>query len=108
MVICFWINFGYLDIPAGELAYGCFVPYVPPGGWLTLVGLVGAVLMPHNLFLGSSLVLADPEIAIDRKDYLSIRKALKCFWIETGLSLLISIFINIAVIAAFAKFYGTG
>ena len=45
-----------------DVMYGCFVPYVPSGGWVALVGLVGAVIMPHNLYLQSSLVLEENRI----------------------------------------------
>jgi Mn2+/Fe2+ NRAMP family transporter len=34
---------------------GGFVPQVPEGSLDSMIGLIGAVIMPHNLFLHSSL-----------------------------------------------------
>lgn len=59
MVVCFWINFIKIKPNALEVIEGCFVPYIPnkKDSWLSTVGLVGSVIMPHNIYLHSSLVL---------------------------------------------------
>lgn len=36
---------------------GLIIPIVPTGAWPAVLGLIGAVIMPHNLYLHSSLVL---------------------------------------------------
>lgn len=84
---------------------GCFVPYVPQSAFSSMVGLIGAVLMPHNLFLHSSLVY---EKKINKNDRPLLRKSIFYFKIETGISLLISFFISMAVIGTFAHWYNSG
>jgi NRAMP (natural resistance-associated macrophage protein)-like metal ion transporter len=67
-----------------------------------MVGLIGAVLMPHNLYLHSSLVY---EKKINRTQVNLLKKSIFYFKIETGISLLISFFISLAVIGTFAFWY---
>jgi len=40
-----------------EIVLGSIIPRVPYGAWPASLGLIGAVIMPHNLYLHSSLVL---------------------------------------------------
>lgn len=40
----------------GKLITGSFVPTVPEGSLLTIVGLIGTTIVPYNLFLHASLV----------------------------------------------------
>ena len=106
MAVCFWINLIELHPSFSEIFEGCIIPYSPPGAFQALAGLVGSVIMPHNLFLHSSLVLQ--ETRIDRQDYYLIKKSITYYYIETGVSLFLSILINLAIIATFAQYYGTG
>lgn len=57
MAVSFFINMTVSDPEISEIAYGTIVPTIPSGALSAAVGLVGAVIMPHNLFLHSSLVL---------------------------------------------------
>lgn len=57
MTIMFGLNMVYSKPDFGEIAYGLIVPTVPQGAWPACLGLIGAVIMPHNLYLHSSLVL---------------------------------------------------
>ena len=56
------INLAYvleilLSRPAwGKVAAGLFLPQFPPGSALIIVGIVGATVMPHNIYLHSALV----------------------------------------------------
>lgn len=68
---------------------------------MPLVGLIGAVLMPHNLFLHSSLVL---EKKIPETDY---EKSLFYFKFETAISLFISFLISTCVVGTFAFWANT-
>ncbi len=63
------------------------------------VGTIGAVIMPHNLFLHSSLVLSRN---VDRSNPKSIRTANKYNAIECSFSLLFSFFVNMAVVGTYA------
>jgi len=57
MAITFCINMIFSKPNVGEIAFGTVVPTVPKGGLNAALGLVGAVIMPHNLYLHSALVL---------------------------------------------------
>lgn len=57
MAVTFCINMVFSKPNVEEIAFGTFVPTVPSGGVNAALGLVGAVIMPHNLYLHSALVL---------------------------------------------------
>ena len=65
------------------------------------LGVIGAVIMPHNLYLHSSLVLTRK---VNMKDKNSIRDACIYNNIESFLSLIVSFSISAAVIATFAVY----
>ena len=50
MTVCFFINFGKSPPPSRDIAEG-FVPRIRPYAVLSAVGLIGAVIMPHNIYL---------------------------------------------------------
>jgi len=102
MAICFYINMFIVLPPAADVFLG-FVPYVPPGAGSATIGLVGAVIMPHNLYLHSALVLSRK---IDLSTNVKIRDANMYFAIEAALSLFVSFLINLAVISVFAYWSG--
>jgi natural resistance-associated macrophage protein 2 len=69
------------------------------------VGVVGCIIMPHNVFLHSALVQSR-KINTAKKN--RVREAMKYYSIESTLALIISLFINICVTTVFAKgFYGS-
>ncbi|KAI6240029.1 hypothetical protein M3Y99_00486600 [Aphelenchoides fujianensis] len=63
------------------------------------ISVVGAVIMPHNLYLHSSLVKSRK---VDRRCKSSIVEANKYFFIESALALTCSFFINLLVVSVFA------
>ena len=42
------------DIDFRQMLEGLFMPRVPAGGWLTVLGLIGTTIVPYNLFLHAS------------------------------------------------------
>lgn len=69
------------------------------------VGVVGCVIMPHNVFLHSALVQSRE---IDPKRKSRVQEALNYYLIESSIALFISFMINLFVTTVFAKgFYGT-
>lgn len=66
---------------------------------LQAVGVVGAVIMPHNLYLHSALVKSRD---VDRKNKAKIKEANYYFFIEASIALLISFVINVFVVSIFA------
>ncbi|KAA8546683.1 hypothetical protein F0562_003086 [Nyssa sinensis] len=81
---------------AEEIVKGMFVPRLTGGRAIRdAIALLGALIMPHNLFLHSALV-------ISRKipyTFDGIRSARKYFLIESGIALFIAFLINVAVVS---------
>ena len=103
MAACFFANLIAVAPPIVDILGG-FIPRIPEGAFDQTVGLVGAVIMPHNLFLHSALVLSRQ---VPPRNKRKVREANKYFSIEAAVSLIISFFINMAVIATFAYFHNT-
>ncbi|KAM3935206.1 natural resistance-associated macrophage protein 2 isoform 2-T3 [Leptodactylus fuscus] len=105
------VTFGYEYVRVkpdqGKLLKGMFFPYCDGCGTPQLeqaVGIVGAVIMPHNMYLHSALVKSRD---INRSNKKEIREANKYFFIESTIALFISFLINVFVVAVFAEaFYG--
>ncbi|XP_030634602.1 natural resistance-associated macrophage protein 2 isoform X2 [Chanos chanos] len=101
------ISFGYeyvLVAPdQGEVLKGMFLPYCQGCGPVQLeqaVGIVGAVIMPHNIYLHSALVKSRQ---IDRGNRKEVKEANKYFFIESAIALFVSFLINVFVVAVFAE-----
>ncbi|XAR61942.1 hypothetical protein NMG60_11016498 [Bertholletia excelsa] len=92
--------------PSGkELVLGILVPKLSSRTIRQAVGVVGCVIMPHNVFLHSALVQSR-KIDPDKKGH--VQEALNYYSIESSLALLVSFMINLFVTTVFAKgFYGT-
>ncbi|KAL1020855.1 hypothetical protein UPYG_G00005610 [Umbra pygmaea] len=105
------ITFGYEYVTVhpdqGELLKGMFLPYCKgcgPSQMEQAVGVIGAVIMPHNIYLHSALVKSRQ---IDRSSKTEVKEANKYFFIESTIALFISFLINVFVVAVFAEaFYG--
>ncbi|KAJ3685542.1 hypothetical protein LUZ61_014706 [Rhynchospora tenuis] len=88
-----------------ELVIGLLVPKLSSKTIRQAVGVVGCVIMPHNVFLHSALVQSRK---INPKKQRRVREALKYYSIESTLALVVSFTINLYVTTVFAKgFYGT-
>uniref|UniRef100_A0A8C8C0H9 Solute carrier family 11 member 2 n=1 Tax=Oncorhynchus tshawytscha TaxID=74940 RepID=A0A8C8C0H9_ONCTS len=87
----------------GELLKGMFLPYCEgcgPAQMEQAVGIVGAVIMPHNIYLHSALVKSR---SIDRGNKKEVKEANKYYFIESTIALFISFLINVFVVAVFAE-----
>ena len=89
----------------GEVAVG-FIPSLPSDTALYIaIGIIGATVMPHNLYLHSALVQTR-KISRDPK---GIKKALKLNFIDTTIALNLAFFVNAAILVLAATvFYKTG
>jgi len=106
MTVCFMINWGEVQTNTGEFMFGWVVPEVAATALLQAVGIVGAVIMPHNLYLHSGLVQSRK---IPRDDVHKVAVGNYYNAMESGIALLTSFFINTAVVCAFAsEFYDKG
>jgi manganese transport protein len=100
MSLCFLAELCYADGDAGEIIAGITLPRLPNSQALYIaISLVGAVVMPHNLFLHSALVLSRGFSLGER----SLRMAYKYNVVESGLALSVSLFINFAVVIVAAS-----
>ena len=90
---------------AAEVAKG-FIPSFPDSEALYIaIGIIGATVMPHNLYLHSALVQSRK---IEKTDF-GIRQALKFNRIDTTIALNIAFLVNAAIlILAAAVFFKTG
>jgi len=101
MAGCFFLNFLLVKPAMGEVAFGTLVPTVPAGCLTPAIGLLGAVIMPHNLHLHSSLVLSRKTTNPREANFYNA--------IESAISLAISFAISFAVVGTFAHYHvGTG
>lgn len=101
MAICFWANM-IIIAPNPVDVMGGFIPGVPSGSLEQLIGLIGSVIMPHNLYLHSALVQSR---GVDKDNKREVREANKYFSIEAAGSLFVSFLINLAVISTFAYYH---
>lgn len=93
MLLTFSINFFCSSPPFLKILEG-FVPNIPRS--LSFTGVIGAIIMPQNIFLHSSLVQT-------RKDLdFSPQTKIRMYSIETVVILLVSCFINLTICSLFA------
>jgi len=57
MAISFCLNMVSAKPDYGEIVNGALIPRIPQGSFTAAIGLVGCCIMPHNIYLHSSLVL---------------------------------------------------
>jgi len=55
MGVTFLVTAFLVQPPFGVLLKGTFVPTLPPGSSLFVLGLIGTTVVPYNLFLGSGI-----------------------------------------------------
>ncbi len=95
-----------VDVDWGEAAHGWVVPSVPQGSLLIIMSVLGAVVMPHNLFLHSEVVQSRE---INKQGKASIEKALRYEFFDTLFSMIVGWAINSAMILlAATTFFKTG
>uniref|UniRef100_A0A8V0ZTG2 Solute carrier family 11 (proton-coupled divalent metal ion transporters), member 2 n=1 Tax=Gallus gallus TaxID=9031 RepID=A0A8V0ZTG2_CHICK len=105
------LTFGYEYVTVRpdqkQLLRGLFVPECRGCGTPQLeqaVGIVGAVIMPHNMYLHSALVKSRQ---VNRSNPREVRDANKYFFAESCIALFVSFIINVFVVSVFAEaFYG--
>lgn len=84
-----------VDIDWPLAARSWVTPSIPEGGLLVIMSVLGAVVMPHNLFLHSEVVQSREY---NKKDDASIRKLLKYEFYDTLFSMGVGWAINSAMI----------
>ena len=90
----------------GQAAAGWVVPATPAGSMVVVMSVLGAVVMPHNLFLHSEIIQSRQWNLEDEK---VINRQLKFEFTDTLLSMLVGWAINSAmIIMAAATFFKLG
>jgi manganese transport protein len=86
------------------MAHSLFRPGFPQSGMVVIaIGIIGATVMPHNLFLHSALVQSRKL----RRDAASIRTAIRFNTIDSSVALSVAFIINAAILVLAALvFYG--
>ena len=112
MTACFFVNWGtswpHSPVEDGHdstlaLLRGLALPTMASYAVTQAVGTIGAVIMPHNLYLHSGLVLSRK---VRRTSPRAVNDAIWYNSIESALALLVSFFINLAIVATnFSNFY---
>src|SRR5882724_818925 len=89
----------------GEVATG-FIPTIPGNEALYIaIGIIGATVMPHNLYLHSALVQTRKFV----RDQKGIKRALKLNFIDSTIALNLAFFVNAAILVLAATvFFKTG
>ncbi|XP_011870064.1 PREDICTED: protein Malvolio isoform X2 [Vollenhovia emeryi] len=108
LIMIMAVTFGYEYVVSApsqiDVITGMFVPWYNGMSYdnkvlLQAVGIVGAVIMPHNLYLHSALVKSRD---IDRRQPAKIKDANMYYFIEACIALFVSFIINVFVVAVFA------
>lgn len=101
----FFLQMIFAKPDLAALAQG-FVPTIPNNTALYIaIGIIGATVMPHNLYLHSSLV----QTRKFERTHEGIKRALKFNFIDSAIALNLALFVNAAIlILAAAAFYKNG
>ncbi|MBN8687801.1 MAG: Nramp family divalent metal transporter [Chitinophagales bacterium] len=85
----------------GQVVKG-FVPHIPNDTALYIaIGIIGATVMPHNLYLHSALV----QTRKIKRDNKGIKRALKMNFIDSAIALNLAFFVNAAILVLAGKVF---
>jgi NRAMP (natural resistance-associated macrophage protein)-like metal ion transporter len=108
IAVCFLVQLILAPPDAGAVARGLIpsLDALKQGNALYLsIGILGATIMPHNLYLHSAIV----QTRVTPADEPGKRAAIRLSTIDTVVSLLLALFINAAIlILAASAFHGSG
>ena len=101
---CFLIEIFLAKPDWGGIAAG-FIPQLPPGALYVAIGIIGATVMPHNLYLHSSLV----QSRAVSNTYTGKAEAVKFNLIDSVVALNAAFFVNAAILVmSSANFHSRG
>lgn len=79
MCLCFLINLIMIKPDYLNILSGLFIPKIPENSHREALALVGSIIMPHNLYLHSSLV---KNKNIDRSNFVQVKSGIKNIFIS--------------------------
>ena len=89
----------------GEVVKGFVPTHMNNTALYIAIGIIGATVMPHNLYLHSALV----QTRKIKRDKAGIKRALKLNFIDSAIALNLAFFVNAAILVlAAAVFFNTG
>lgn len=96
MAACFFVELNSTNPPMADVIEGLFIPRLQ-GGYATsdAIALFSALVVPHNLFLHSSLVLSR-KITPSPK---GVKDASAFFMIENAFSLFLVLLVNVGIVS---------
>lgn len=104
--ISFIYELSIVHVEWGSVVQDMVTPQIPHGSLLIILSVLGAVVMPHNLFLHSEVIQSRQ---LHKRDDASIHKLLKYEFVDTLLSMVVGWGINSAMfIMAAATFFKAG
>ncbi len=102
--LAFLVELALVDVSWGKAAAAWVVPSLPAGSLPIVMAVLGAVVMPHNIFLHSEVIQSRRW---DLENEAVIRRQLKYEFADTLVSMLVGWGINSAMIlVAAAAFFG--
>jgi manganese transport protein len=103
--ICYLIELFIAPVAWGQAAVHSVLPSLPDAGALTLsVGIIGATVMPHAIFLHSSLT----QNRAPARDYADRRKLLRFSNREVIVALTVAGLVNMAMVAMASAAFNAG
>ncbi|WPX07909.1 Nramp family divalent metal transporter [Anaerocellum danielii] len=104
--LSFLIELFLVKVSVKDVVFGWIKPYIPSGSLMVVLSILGAVVMPHNLFLHSEIIQSRQWNTQDEK---IIKHQLKFEFVDTLFSMFIGFLINSSmIIIAHATFYTKG
>jgi Mn2+ and Fe2+ transporters of the NRAMP family len=103
--ISFIFETALVNINWSETAKNLIIPNIPSGSLPIIMSVLGAVVMPHNLFLHSEVIQSRKWNLQDKS---VIEKQLKYEFMDTMFSMIIGFIINSAMILVAVTFFENG
>jgi len=103
MSVALWIEMSFVGVDTPELFRGWGIGFVDTtrSDIFSLAGILGSVVMPHNLYLHTAAVQSKTHHIKQSPDV--IEKAVKYCSIEPIMPIIVSFFVNMAVVAIAAE-----
>lgn len=93
--LAFLVEICLINTKWGEAAVGAVVPSMPSGSILIIMSVLGAVVMPHNLFLHSEVIQSRQW---SKQGEAAVESHLRFEWMDTIFSMVVGWMINSAMI----------
>jgi manganese transport protein len=99
--VCFFIQLFLVHPDAKSIALGFIPSSLNNGALYIAIAIIGATVMPHNLYLHSALV----QTRKNGDDDASIKKSIKMYNIDSAIALNLALFVNAAILILSATIF---